>query len=70
MDCVEIEEKGLKMEDDERLFLEEKGYHIGWLDGYNKCLEEYHILEKAKLQTPIYVMPIDAAEMLQRILNK
>ena len=58
------------MEDDERIFLEEKSYARGWLDGYNKCLEEYHILEKAELQTPIYVMSIDTAEAIQKLLNK
>ena len=58
------------MEDNERIYFEEKGYARGWLDGYNKCLEEYPILEKAKLQTPIYVMPIDVAEAIQKLLNK
>ena len=47
------------MTEEINIIRQEKDYRTGWLDGYNKCLEDYNITQMAMLQFPSYTFPID-----------
>ena len=40
--------------EEKQIIKQEKDYRTGWLEGYNKCLEDYKITQMTMLQYPHY----------------
>lgn len=44
---------------EEQIIRQDKDYRVGWQEGYNKCLEDYNIMQMAMVQFPHYTIPLN-----------